>query len=103
MMDPHAYAAIFILGAGGVALWIDQRFRGRTPEAMWTLVVHVLFALFTVRLWPSAGGKIVGAVGVAALELATLFAFIFPALVYFFVVAIWMIRFAQSGLAGRYR
>ena len=101
-IDPVTYAVVFVLGAGALALWFDQRFPGRTPTGMLALAVHAVAAFVFVRLLPGTGGRILDAIGAPAPELANLFAFVLPAVVYFFVVAVWMIRFAQGLLHGRF-
>jgi hypothetical protein len=101
-MDPVTFAVVFIGGAGVLALWFDRRFPGRTPTGMLALGFHVLAAIVFVRLLPSSGSRILDALSAPAPELANLFAFVLPAVIYFFVVAVWMIRFAQGLLQGRF-
>jgi hypothetical protein len=99
-MNAAAFATVFVLGAGAIAVWLTARFPGLTQSRFRTIALHMLAAFVVAQLVPRA-------IELAASAPASLFAALFllalPVLVYTFLVALWLLRLAQSAMGGMLR
>jgi hypothetical protein len=98
-MSNGTLLVLFALGGGALALWIDTRFPRLAPEGMRRTCFHLLAAMVFGQLAvPPIMGLLKGSeVG----TLAGLFGAALPALIYCFLVSIWVIKTFQSGLRHR--
>lgn len=92
-MSGGTFAIVLVCSAALLALWINARKPDLAPEGMKGLLVHGAIALALTQLIPSSGSSVVFAYVV-------IFAAALPVLVYSFLVAIWVIRFAQAATAA---
>lgn len=89
-MSNGTFALVLTVGAALLALWIDTRLPKLAPVTMGRVILHVGIALLTLQLIPKATSNTMIYVG--------LFGVALPALVYSFLAAIWLLRFAQAAL-----
>lgn len=94
------FATMLLSGALLTALWTDVRLRFAAPANALAGALHVGAAGIAVALAPS-GMDAVLTLGESPLvaSVATLGVF-FPALVYFFVSSVWLLRAMRTRLAG---
>lgn len=97
--------AIFLgflaVGAGAIALWVDARFRGLTPQSIRTALIHVGASLVLGQLAVPGAMGLVSDGSSPAVVLAIVFGIAFPALTYALLASIWVIKTLQSGLRHR--
>jgi hypothetical protein len=96
------FALMFVLSAGGLALWIDRRFPRLAPGELKVALGHLFVATLANQLLdgPLAGvvtrsvpqGRVVAILGV-----------ILPLVVYAVLAAFWTLRIAQRTLSGSMR
>jgi hypothetical protein len=75
----------FMLGAAAVAIWIDARFPQLAPASLGTRLVALLLSGLIVAVAPVLAAS-------PAEILASLFGLIFPAFVFSFLSALWLLR-----------
>lgn len=98
-MNASLVTVVIGLGAGAIALWIDVRFPKLAPEDLAKVVLHVAASL-AVGYATAPAVQAFGASGDPRVVLLGVFALGFPAIVYCFVAAIWMIKLVQRMLSG---
>jgi len=101
-VEPVSVSACVVciaLGAGVIAMWINFRFPKLMPWKMGRLLAHLIVALLCIYS-VSPVMAIVGGSGIPAARLTSVFAVAFPALVYNFLVASWVIRLVQASATG---
>ena len=98
-MSGGAPVLFFALGGGSLALWIDARFPTLMPAELRRVMFHLLAAMVVAQLaLPPIMNFLEGSqVG----TLAGLFGAALPALIYCFLVSIWVIKTFQSSLRHR--
>lgn len=90
---------LFALGGGALALWIDARFPKLAPGELRRTCLHLLAAMvFGQLVLPPIMHFVKGS---EAATLAGLFGAALPALVYCFLVSIWLIKTFQGSLRHR--
>ena len=77
--------AVFMIGAGVLALWLDTRFPNLAPQSFMKRFAAAVAACLLVHLSPLSGGS-------AAAAYASLFGALLPAFVGAFLTALWLIR-----------
>jgi hypothetical protein len=87
------FGIVLVCSAALLALWLNVRKPGLAPQDMKRLIVHAAIALALTQLLPTGGNSVVFAYVV-------IFAAALPVLLYNFLVAIWVIRFAQAATAA---
>jgi hypothetical protein len=88
-----------LAGAALVALWADSRFPRALPKRRGVLLIHLFASLAALQAAPSLM-KLEPGVGNSALPATcALLGLFFPALIYAFLSAIWVIRAVQGVLA----
>lgn len=92
-MSNGTFTLTLVVGAALLALWLDQRLPRLVPAGLQAIVLHAAVALAALQLIPGSAGSPVTV-------FLVLFGLALPALVYVFLVAIWMIRIAQSALGA---
>jgi hypothetical protein len=98
-MSGGAPVLFFALGAGALALWVDARFPTLAPGELKPVMFHLLAAMILAQLaLPPIMNFLEGSeVG----TLAGLFGAALPALIYCFLVSIWVIKTFQGSLRHR--
>jgi hypothetical protein len=97
-VSPTAIVCLVVCGAAVTAAWIHLRFPDLAPESFTARALHLGAAVLCLGLAPSAMGLVPDArVDPAAATFALLSVF-YPALVYTFVSAIWVVRVVQQSL-----
>lgn len=89
---------VVVVGASAVAIWADARFPGALPRRTALLLTHLVLALVGLRAAPVVMTFIPGAAQEPAPATLALLGVFFPALVYAFLSAVWIIRAAQRAL-----
>ena len=90
------------LGAGAIALWIDNRFPRLGPDEMGKALLHVI-ASVAVGYASGPAMQTLTASDDSLVVLLGVFAVGFPAVVYCLVAGVWMIKVAQRMLSGNLR
>ncbi len=98
-MSSDALVVAVIVGASLVALWVDARFPGAVPKRYAILLLHFIAALAALQVAPPLMRFVPGVSDSAAPATVALMGLFFPALVYVFLSAIWVIRTVQRVLA----
>lgn len=89
----------FALGGGALALWIDARFPTLAPAELRRVMFHLLAAMVLAQLaLPPIMNFLEGS---EIATLAGLFGAALPALIYCFLVSIWVIKTFQRSLRHR--
>ena len=83
---------LYAIGAAAIALWTDTRFGQLAPESIRTALIHVGAAMAVGQLIVPLGIHLLVGLGSPAATLAALFLVGFPALVYSFLAAVWVIK-----------
>lgn len=98
-MSSSSLVVAVVVGAALTALWVDARFPGAVPKRRGVLLVHLVGSLAALQIAPVVM-KLVPGVGESPLPATSaLLGLFFPALIYAFVSAIWVIRAVQGVLA----
>jgi hypothetical protein len=85
------------VGGAFLALWVDVRFPDLAPADLWRAVVRLLFAV-AVGHFVTPGLVLAIEAGIApGVALMTL---ALPAIVLFFLAAVWMMRVVQATMYG---
>jgi hypothetical protein len=94
--------ALIGLGAGAIALWIDVRFPGLSPEEIGKILLHVVAS---VALGYATGPalQMLLAYDHPQLTLLAVFGVAFPAMVYCLLAGLWVIKLTQRSLSGYLR
>jgi hypothetical protein len=95
-MSGSTMVLFFALGGGALALWIDARFPKLAPEGLRRVFFHLLAAMVFAQLALPPIMKLVKGSEIATF--AGLFGAALPALIYCFLVSIWVIKTLQGGL-----
>jgi hypothetical protein len=99
-VNAGALLTLFAVGAGSIALWVDNRFPRLAPHKIRVALVHVLIAFGAGQLVVPLGMHVLlGMPGMLA-TLIALFGVAFPALVYAFLTAVWVIRIVAQATRG---
>ena len=98
-MTVHTFLFCLAVGAGVIALWVDFRLPKLMPWSMRRLLVHLALAIAVVYVVGPAMA-LVTSTDIPAAGLASVFVVAFPALVYEFLVGVWLIRLAQATGSG---
>ena len=93
MMSSGTFGIVLVCSAALLALWLNARKPHLAPADMKGLILHAALALVLTQLIPGGESSI-------SFAFVVLFASALPVLVYAFLVAIWVIRFAQGALAA---
>lgn len=98
-MTPNSLTIAVVLGAALSALWVDARFPRALPNGRRRLLLHLVVGMAALQAAPMLM-KLVPGVGTEALPATlALLGLFFPALIYAFLSAVWVIRAAQGMLA----
>lgn len=89
---------LICIGAAAIALWIDVRFPGITPQGLLGFIAHASLAIGAGKLLVPAGMNALLEAESAVLAIVAVFGVAFPALMYAFLIAVWTIKTAQGYL-----
>ena len=92
-MSNVMFGMVLVGSAAVLALWLNARKPQLAPGDTKGLIVHGAIALTLTQLIPGGESSVF-------FSFVVLFASALPVLVYAFLVAIWVIRFAQGALAA---
>ena len=98
-MSLGALLVVYAIGAAAIALWTDTRFARLAPDTIRTALIHVGAAMVVGQLVVPLGIHVLVGLNSAIATLAALFLVAFPALIYSFLSAVWVIKI----LAGAVR
>lgn len=99
-MTPVEFAVFFIFGSAALALWIDTRFPDLTPAHVWRISIHLGIAFLCVQVLPHVGYGFTSTFEPRLRSFVWLFAFVFPALTYLLLAALWVVKWAQATLGS---
>ena len=88
-MSEDIFATMLLAGALVLALWTDVRLGNGAPARFLAVVTHLVAAALAVILSTNALAAVDGSRPLAVVSVLGLF---FPALVYLFVSAIWVLK-----------
>ena len=95
-MSTGMYAALFLLGAVSLALWVHVRAERFAPEKMRDCLIHMGVALVACRiLAPIASGLLTGT-GRAELRFVAVIGVSLPALTYTLLTFVWVVLLMQG-------
>ena len=92
-MTHGTFAIALLLGSGLLALWLDVRVPRLAPQSVKAIALHLALAFAAIQLIP-------GGTGSAAAKLGIVFGIALPALVYFLLATIWVLKHAQSAMGA---
>jgi hypothetical protein len=102
-MTVSQFIVAFALGAGAIALWINNRFPGLAPARIVVAFIHVGIAMVIgMLLVPAVDTLIQGSVSPLMRAIVITFVIGLPAVIYALLTSIWVILIAQ-GAMRRYR
>jgi hypothetical protein len=101
-MSAGGLTVLIGVGAVAVAIWVDARFRRLAPTDLRMIFTHLLLSGGSVQFLVPAALRTVADKG-AGVTLLVVFGVAFPALVYVFVVWIWLIRVLHAAVTGALR
>lgn len=99
--SPYVFAVVFALASGALALWVDTRFPGLAPGSLRMIIGHGLLSMLATDV--AAALLRASADGGYAVRLVALLGLMLPALVYLFVVCVWMMKQFGAALHGSMR
>ncbi len=86
---------VVALAAAAIALWLDVRLAARTPRsATWT-IFHLGGSMVALMVMPQLILLVVGGNEEPARKLAATMLVVLPVLTYFWLSALWLLRFLQ--------
>jgi hypothetical protein len=97
------FGVMFVGGAGALALWIDARFPGMTPQQIQRTLIHVAVAFAVCRLASPLVSDFIVGTGVPLARLAALMLVVLPTLMYGILAAIWLVKHAQDPMRSMMR
>ncbi len=101
-MTVTQFLVALALGAGAIALWINNRFPGLAPGRMVVAFIHVGVAMVIgMALVPAVDAFIQGNVSPVMRAVVITFVVGLPALVYALLTSIWVILIAQNAMKMR--
>jgi hypothetical protein len=103
-VSPQLLTICIALGAAAIAMWVHARFPTLAPESLrLRFFVHVAGCAIVLKVAvPSALGATAAADG-APVKLLGLFGVVFPALVYTFLVTVWVLKLVQNAAGSSVR
>jgi hypothetical protein len=101
-MSVGALTVLIGIGAVAVAVWVDARFRQLAPADLRAIFTHLFLSGGSAQFLVPAALRTV-ADAPAGLTLLVVFGVAFPALVYLFLVWIWLIRVLHRTVTGALR
>lgn len=100
-MTVTQFLVALALGAGAIALWINNRFPGIAPGRIATAMIHVGVAMVIgVALVPAIDAFVEASVSPLMRAILITFVVGLPALIYALLTSIWVILIAQGAMRG---
>jgi hypothetical protein len=89
-VSASAYAIVFLLGAGSLAIWSYLRWPGLMPSRLTRVLVHIVIAILASHLGRYAI-ELLGSLDSVGFSLAAVFGIALPLLTYNLLVALWVL------------
>jgi hypothetical protein len=96
-MGPVQLATAILIGAAGLALWVDVRLGDRGPHTLMKVVTHGAGAFIAVRLMAFLAPAVIHH-GSVALTMLALFGLVLPGWIYAFLASLWAMKLVRSAL-----
>lgn len=96
-MSPVIFGIAFAVGAAALALWTDFRFARFAPEEPRGILIHTAISFALLHFVAGMVGPLVAAGPVSAM--VTLLGLALPAVIYAFLVCVWVIKMFQGAIA----
>jgi uncharacterized membrane protein len=97
------FGVLFVLAAAVLALWVDVRFPGLTPQGIQRVLVHLAITFVVGHLVsPILSGMVIHT-GMPLARLSALMLVILPGLLYGSLCVIWLVKHAQDPLRSMMR
>lgn len=87
----------FLVGAAGLALWVDSRL-GDRPRSVTRVVVHAAAAWLAVHLVAVFGTQLIDSASTTQTA-AVLMLLVLPGWIYLFLAALWSLKLIRGALA----
>jgi hypothetical protein len=97
------FAIAFIVGAVGLALWIDRRFPRLAPSDLRVALLHVVVAALTNQLLDGPLARLVAGSSLPYGRVVAVVGVVLPLIVYAALAAFWTLRIAQRAMSGYIR
>ena len=103
-MSPELLTVGLALGAAAIAVWVHARFPGLAPQTLrFRFFVHVACCGIALKVAVPSALHFIVSMGTMAASLAGIFAVVLPALVYTFLVTVWILKLVQNAAGSSIR
>ena len=103
-MSPQLLTVCLALGAAAIAVWVHARFPSLAPHSLQLrFFVHVACCALALKVAVPSALHFVTSIGTMAAGLAGIFAVVLPALVYTFLVTVWILKLVQNAAGSSVR
>lgn len=96
-MGPVQLATAILIGAAGLALWLDARLGDRGSKSIVRVLIHWAGALIAVRATAVFAPAVMDQESVAVTMVA-LFGLVLPGWIYAFLASLWAMKLLRSAL-----
>jgi hypothetical protein len=103
-VSPELLTIFIALGAAVIAVWVHARFPKLAPESLQLrFFVHVAGCAIVLKVLVPSGLGFTAGLGTVAANLFGLFGLVLPALVYTFLVTVWILKLVQNAAGSSIR
>jgi hypothetical protein len=103
-VSPELFSICVALGAAVIALWVHARFPSLAPESLQLrFFVHIALCGIVLNAVVPTALHVTTAQGSIPASLLGLFGVAFPALVYTFLVTVWVLKLVQNAASSSVR
>jgi hypothetical protein len=103
-LSPQVLTVCIALGAAALAMWVHARFPSLAPQSLQLrFFVHVACCGVALKVAVPSALHFVVSMGTMTAGLAALFAVILPALVYSFLITVWILKLVQNAAGSSIR
>jgi predicted membrane channel-forming protein YqfA (hemolysin III family) len=103
-VSPQVFTVCLALGAAAIAMWLHARFPRMAPQALQLrFFVHVACCGIALKVAVPSALHFIASMGTVEAGLAALFAVVLPALVYSFLVTVWILKLVQNAAGSSIR
>ncbi|PWU22212.1 MAG: hypothetical protein C5B48_10435 [Candidatus Rokuibacteriota bacterium] len=95
MTTPVQLVTAILVGAAGLALWVDVRLGERGPRSITMVVLHAAGAFFAVRAMAVVAPMAIHK-GSALLTMVALFGLVLPGWIYAFLASLWTMKLLRG-------
>jgi hypothetical protein len=97
------FAVVFVVSAGALAFWIDQRFPRLGPAELKPALAHLFAATIANQALDAPIGGFVADSSLPHGRIVAIVGIILPLVVYASLTALWVLRIAHRALSGHPR